>query len=111
MAVHGNITDNKLAHYQAWSKAWLALEPSTLPPDQCLDILTKQGPLWLQGQGTTDLESIDLMHVIISCFKAATKAQLVNLGGRIPPSRDEYNVLSENYDARVDCRCERIYTA
>lgn len=109
MAVHINVTGNKLAHYQAWSKAWLAMGPSTLPPDQCLAVLTKVGPLWLQEQGTTDNESMDLMHVVISCFKTATKAQLVNLGGSTPPTRDEYNVLSENYDARVDCKCEGIF--
>lgn len=48
------------------------------------------------------------MHVVTSCFKTATKAQLVQLGGKKPPSRDEYNVLSEN-DARIDCKCEGIF--
>ena len=109
MAIPEHVDDNKLAHYRAWSKAWLAVEPSTLPHDRCLAILAKQGPLWLQEQGTTDTESMDLMHVVISCFKTATKGQLVNLGGRTPPTRDEYNVLSENYDARVDCRCEGVF--
>jgi hypothetical protein len=109
MAVHKNVTGNKLAHYQAWSKAWLVVEPSSLSPDQCLTVLTKVGPLWLQEQGTTDNESMDLMHVVISCFKTATKARMVNLGGSTPPTRDEYNVLSENYDARVDCTCEGIF--
>ena len=111
MAIPGNFDDNKLAHYRAWSKAWLAVKPSTLPPDRCLAILAEQGPLWLQGQGTTDTESMDLMHVVISCFKTATRARLVNLGGRVPPTRDEYNVLSENYDARIDCKCEGIFPA
>lgn len=89
MAIYKNVDDNKFAHYRPCSKAWLAVEPSTLPPDRCLAILAKQGPLWLQEQGTTDTESMGLMHVVISCFKTATKGQLVNLGGRTPPTRDE----------------------
>lgn len=109
MAVKEDVIDNKLAHYRAWSRAWLDVGPSTLPTGQCMAIFAKLGPLWLQEQGTTDNESMDLMHVVISCFKAATKAQLVPLDGRKPPSRDEYNVLSENYDARVECKCDGIF--
>lgn len=65
MAIRELVNDNKLAHYRAWSKAWLAVESSTLPPDRCSAISAKQGPLWLKEQGTTDTESMELMHVVI----------------------------------------------
>ena len=65
MAIRELVDDNKFAHYRTWSKAWLAVESSTLPPDRSLAIFAKQGPLWLEEQGTTDTESMDLMHVVI----------------------------------------------
>jgi hypothetical protein len=103
-----NVTGGKLAHYRAWSKAWLDIEPSTLPAEQCLAIVISEGPLWIHGRGSTETESIDRLKRVVSCFKTATRAQLVHLGGKIPPSRDEYNVLSENYDARTDCTCSGV---
>jgi hypothetical protein len=103
MAGSDSSIDDKLAHYRAWSKAWLSVEPSLLSPDQCLAVLIQQGPKWLQVQRITESEAIEFMHMIIACFKTATKARLIPLGGQVLPSRDEYNVLSESYDARIDC--------
>jgi hypothetical protein len=108
MAASQSVTENKLAHYRAWSKAWVDIEPSTLPAEQCLAIVVNEGPIWLHGRGSTETGSIDRITILVSCFKAATRAQLVLLGGRIPPSRDEYNVLSESYDARTDCTCSGV---
>jgi hypothetical protein len=108
MTASQTVTESKLAHYRAWSKAWLDVEPSTLPAEQCLAIVLNEGPLWLHGRVATETKSIDRLTSVVSCFKAATRAQLVHLGGKIPPLRDEYNVLSENYDARTDCTCSGV---
>jgi hypothetical protein len=105
MTASPSVPESKLAHYRAWSKAWLDVELSTLPAEQCFAIVLIEGPLWLCGRGSTETESIDRLTTVVSCFKAATRAQLVLLGGKIPPSRNEYNVLSESYDARTDCTC------
>jgi hypothetical protein len=102
------MTESKLAHYRAWSKAWLEIEPSTLSAEQCLAIVVNDGPLLLYGRAGTETEPIDRLERVVSCFKTATRAQLVHLGGKIPPLRDEYNVLSENYDARTDCTCSGV---
>jgi hypothetical protein len=108
MTASQNVTGGKLAHYRAWSQAWLDVEPSTLPAEQCLAIVISEGPLWIHGRGSTKTESIDRLKRVVSCFKAATRAQLIHLGGKIPPTRNEYNVLSENYDARTDCACSGV---
>jgi hypothetical protein len=105
MTASESVTESKLTHYRAWTKAWLAIEPSTLQAEQCLAIVTNEGPLWLHRRDATRAESRNRLNLVVSCFKTATKAQLVPLGGRIPPSRDEYNVLSESYDAKTDCTC------
>jgi hypothetical protein len=108
MTTSQNVTESKLAHYRAWTKAWLDVEPSTLPAEQCLAIVLNEGRLCLHGREISETESIDRLTTVVSCFKTATKAQLVHLGGKIPPSRDEYNVLSENYDARTECTCAGV---
>jgi hypothetical protein len=73
-----------------------------------LAIVSNEGPLWLHESGATETGSIDRLTVVVACFKAATRAQLILLGGKIPPSRDEYNVLSESYDVRTDCTCSGV---
>jgi hypothetical protein len=108
MTTSQSLTESKVAHYHAWSKAWIDVEPSTLPAEQCLAILLDEAPQWLHGRGNTKTEPIDRLTTVVSCFKAATKAQLVLLGGKIPPSRNEYNVLSDNYDARTYCTCSGV---
>lgn len=109
MAISKSVTANKLAHYRAWVDAWLTVKPSELPAEQCLAVITSQGPQWLQMLDCTVPESVDFLHAIVSCFKTAAKARLIVLGGKVPPSSDEWNVLSESYDARVKCACSGLY--
>jgi hypothetical protein len=45
------------------------------------------------------------MRRIVACFKTAASARLIVLGGELPPTYDGCNVLSENYNAQVECGC------
>jgi hypothetical protein len=101
--------NNKLAHYQAWSDAWLRIEPSPLPLEECLAIIQEQGPQWLQGTDGTAESAKEQMEVVVACFKTAAKARAIKLGGEVPPSQDAWDVLSESYDARVPCDCAGLF--
>lgn len=109
MAISKSVTVNKLAHYQAWVEAWLNVESSKLPAEQCLDVIKNQGPQWLQRVDCTLAENVASLRMIVACFKTAAKARVVLLGGKVPPWGDEWNVLSESYDARVKCSCTGLY--
>jgi hypothetical protein len=109
MAPHSNATSSKLAHYHAWTETWRTAQPSELPPQDCLDIIEKEGTQWLSGTDATEPVSTRRMHKIITCFKTAAKARLICLGGDVPPTYDGCNVLSENYNAQVECGCSGLF--
>lgn len=102
-------TSSRLAHYQAWTNAWLATKPSDLPAEECLSIVEAEGISWIhQEEGLTNQDT-KWLHRFVACFKKAAKARIIRLGGSVPPSCDECDVLSENYDARVECGCSGLY--
>ena len=94
-------TTSKMGHYLAWIEAYRTASPSDLPAEDCLAFVKQEGPQWLSG--VDDAAIGNRLHDIASCFKVAAKARVVLLGGEVPPSCDACDVLSENYDARVDC--------
>jgi len=96
---------DKLAHYRAWTNAWDTVQPSNLPSQECLEIITKGAHLWLQESDGASPASTQHMQKIVACFKKAAKARLILLGGSVPPIYDGCNVLSENYNAKVECTC------
>lgn len=105
MTIPDNITNNKLPHYRAWIEAWRIADPSPLPAEECLSVIQKDGPQWLRERDVSTAASYSRMKEVVACFKAAAKARVVLLGGSVPPTCDETDVLSETYDARVDCSC------
>jgi len=108
MGSYSNITPDKLAHYHAWTEAWGTIQPSDLPPRECLNIITKEGPQWLHEANGASPNSLQYMQDVVACFKTAAKARLIHLGGNVPPTYDGCNVMSENYNARVDCNCSGL---
>ena len=109
MISHSNATSDKLAHYHAWTEAWLSTQPSGLPPHECLRVIENEGPQWLRGSNSITPASSEHMQKIVACFKTAAKARLILLGGDVPPTYDGCNVLSESYNAQVDCECSGLY--
>lgn len=101
---------NKLAHYRAWTEAWLTIKPSTtLSGEECLRFVIKEGPLLLEEPDVTATGCLERLYAVVACFKTAAKARVVLLGGKVPPSSDECDVLSESFDARVTCECSGLY--
>lgn len=94
-------TTSKMEHYLAWIEAYRTASPSDLPAEDCLAFVKEEGPQWLSR--ADDATIGNRLHDIASCFKVAAKARVILLGGKVPPSCDSRDVLSENYDARVDC--------
>lgn len=109
MGANRSINASKPAHYRAWNEAWLVVEPSKLPAEECSSIIAEEGPQWLLEPDVTAVEQIDRIHKIVACFKTAAKARLILLGGKVPPSCDECDVLSESYDTRVACDCSGLF--
>lgn len=105
MTVRGDKPPFRLPHYRAWLEAWRHTEPSQLPPRECLAFLVKEGPQWLQQVNPTMPAQPDLAQHLVACFKAASNARLILLGGKVAPSCDEVDVLSASYDPRVECDC------
>lgn len=105
------ISSSKLGHYRAWTEAWLTVQQSTLPADQCLRIISEEGPLLLGELDITAARCPERLSTLVACFKTAAKARVITLGGKVPPSSDECDVLSENFDARVHCACSGLYPA
>jgi hypothetical protein len=110
MILHdSNMTSNKMAHYHAWTEAWRSTQPTELPPQECLDIITEKGPQWLRDVNDAAPAHTDNMRRIIACFKTAAKAHLILLGGDVPPTYELCDVLSENYDPRTKCDCSGLF--
>jgi len=105
MISHSDRSFDKLAHYRAWTKGWSIVPPSKLPAEECLDFIIKQGPQWLHGTESGGLALSDHMHQVIACFKTAANAHLILLGGKVPPTYSGCDVMSEDYDARIECNC------
>ncbi|KAM0721301.1 hypothetical protein Q7P37_003589 [Cladosporium fusiforme] len=109
MAIRNDIPPNKLSHYKAWTEAWLSVQPLKLPPAECYQYIIKEGTKWLHEDLAGTVELAERAQTIVACFKTAAKARLIILGGKVPPSCDEYDVLSESYDARVKCDCPGLF--
>jgi hypothetical protein len=105
MVSRTNDNADRLSHYNAWTKAWLVIQPSKLPAEECLNFITKEGPQWLRETDGVRPASADHMQTIIACFKTAANAHLVILGGKVPPAYRGCDVMSEDYDARTECDC------
>lgn len=103
------VSSSKLAHYRAWTDAWLTVEPSKLPVEKCLKIIRTDGAQFIQEVNITTPETVKRMNNTVACFKTAAKARAVLLGGKTTPSCDECDVLSGNYDARVGCNCSGLF--
>lgn len=98
----------KLPAYHAWIESWLSTDPIIQPPDECLKVILNDAPQWLHQQKTSRMDDPRLRN-IIACFKTASIAKLIPLGGSIPPSSNEWDVLSQSYDPRSSCDCNGLY--
>lgn len=106
--VFQDLGHGKLPAYHSWVETWLSTEPVSQPPDECLKVILDDGPRWLQQHETTSVDGPRLRN-IIACFKTASLAKLIPLGRSVPPSSDEWDVLSQNYDPRSTCDCKGLY--
>ncbi|KAJ5157453.1 uncharacterized protein N7482_008553 [Penicillium canariense] len=101
--------DGKLQAYHAWVDIWLTTKPSVQSHDECFKVVTKDAPQWLTEHQPNNSVDYERLTNIIACYKTAALAKLIPLGGRVPPSSVEWDVLSESYDPRVECSCDGLY--
>lgn len=104
-----NLQPATISLYHIWIDLWLSSEPAAEPYDECLKVTKEIAPQWLQNQLSTTTIDKEALQTIVACYKKAALARLIPLGGRVPPSSAEWDVLSGSYDPRVSCSCRGIY--
>lgn len=98
----------RLQIYLAWVDTWLHIsinvnQNEEVPPLSLDDIAL----LFQDSKIETLLDPARLRHVVKS-FRQRFNQGEITLGGELPPSCSETNLISEKYDPRVDCMCDGI---
>ncbi|KAF9890176.1 hypothetical protein FE257_006337 [Aspergillus nanangensis] len=97
----------RLKVYLAWVNTWLHISEtqskSCRPP---LDI--KHMSVLLQDSNVDRLLDPTLLHDVVTSFQRRFRNGEITLGGILPPSCEETDLLSEHYDPRVECNCDGI---
>ncbi|OJJ81391.1 uncharacterized protein ASPGLDRAFT_68701 [Aspergillus glaucus CBS 516.65] len=98
----------RLTAYLAWINAWVST-----PWDHKHDA----EPVMSVGEMAGFFRDENLLHLlhgdnlkkIITSFRHRVDAKEILLGGTVPPSCDETNILTHRYDPRTDCTCDGVY--
>ncbi|KFZ17445.1 hypothetical protein V502_04599 [Pseudogymnoascus sp. VKM F-4520 (FW-2644)] len=98
----------RLNAYLAWVNSWLST-----PLDEPYDVesVMSIGDMasHFQDENLLHLLNGDKLKRIITSFRHRVNAKEILLGGSIPPSCDETNILTHRYDPRTDCSCNGLY--
>ncbi|KAF7588996.1 hypothetical protein BBP40_004927 [Aspergillus hancockii] len=108
MPTLSSLQSPRLKFYLAWVHTWLhaSFNEDQSNVDSLLDIDTIC--VLLQGPNLGQLLDPILLLEVVTTFWQKFRNGELTLGGMCPPSCEEINVLSEQYDPRVDCSCEGI---
>ncbi|KAJ5899605.1 hypothetical protein N7495_004349 [Penicillium taxi] len=102
------IDNTRLSVYLKWVDSWLlpfdndlTSNDDILPFDEIITMFRDENIHKLLDQHTLDQA--------VTSFKRKLQTKDIILGGSVPPSCDETNVLSQNYDPRTNCNCTGLY--
>ncbi|KAM5454301.1 hypothetical protein MaudCBS49596_002318 [Microsporum audouinii] len=105
---HGS-SNFRLDAYLAWINAWLSTS-SDGAGDGTGDILSiGEMSACFKEDNLIQLMDTGKLKQIIRSFRHRADAKEILLGGTVPPSCDETNILTQRYDPRVYCDCDGIY--
>ena len=109
MAVLSPAPTSCLQIYLAWMHTWLhhsaSGEHSVTPPSFRLDTISS---LSQDPETLSRLQDSTVLFDAVASFQQKFRKGDITLGTALPPSCPETNMLSENYDPRVDCTCDGI---
>ncbi|KAE8354363.1 hypothetical protein BDV28DRAFT_156282 [Aspergillus coremiiformis] len=108
MPVSTSPQSTRLAVYLAWVHEWLhpssSNDPQKVLPALEIDTISTL----FQDANLDRLLDPTLLNHVITSFQQRFQAGEIPLSGTRPPSCAETNLLSEQYDPRVDCACDGI---
>ncbi|KAG6811927.1 hypothetical protein H0H92_005258 [Tricholoma furcatifolium] len=100
-------TSLRLKIYQAWVDTWLSTTDSPTI-EASFPSLEELVPLFRE-ENLIQLQSGSQLKQTVILFKHLVRTNQLTLGGKIPPSCDETNVVSGRYDPRTNCSCSGLY--
>ncbi|KAB8267872.1 hypothetical protein BDV30DRAFT_246221 [Aspergillus minisclerotigenes] len=108
MSTSSSVTSARLKVYQGWVQTWLRTSFSKdflkeLPPFD-IDTIAHL----LRDSNLDLLLDLNLLLQVVVSFQQRFKNGQITLGGTLPPSSEETNLLSERYDPRVQCACSGV---
>ncbi|KAJ5612759.1 hypothetical protein N7510_005953 [Penicillium lagena] len=100
----------RLSVYRKWVDMWLSIPfvnhvDSTAPPRFNAEDIA----FLFSNENIHQLQDDKLLHQIVRGVRLQILARRVVLGGKIPPSCEETDILSQHYDSRTDCTCTGLY--
>ncbi|KAE8374821.1 hypothetical protein BDV26DRAFT_300007 [Aspergillus bertholletiae] len=94
--------------YLAWIDAWLSTPRNDAHHEDSFMSISEMAAFFDEGSLLQMLDSHILGQIIIS-FRHQVDSKKVLLGGKVPPSCDETNILTHRYDPRNSCTCSGVY--
>ncbi|KFY13926.1 hypothetical protein V492_02971 [Pseudogymnoascus sp. VKM F-4246] len=105
MSVGGSL---RLNAYLAWINSWLSIPPRDPSDVQSVMSIVEMASLF-QDENLRQLLNGDKLKQVITSFRYRANSNEILLGGSVPPSCDETNILTHRYDPRTDCSCNGFY--
>ncbi|RHZ57373.1 hypothetical protein CDV55_104136 [Aspergillus turcosus] len=94
--------------YLAWINAWLSNPRSDTCDEDFVMSLGEMTSFFHEKNLLQLLDSQTLRQIVIS-FRRNVDSKKVLLGGKVPPSCDETNIITHRYDPRSNCTCSGLY--
>ncbi|EAW13694.1 uncharacterized protein ACLA_044140 [Aspergillus clavatus NRRL 1] len=101
------LSDLRLHIYHAWVGIWLSSKNETAlpPPKWTVEELGQFFHDWKLH----NLLDIELLKSIVQSFQSHVASGNITLGGDVPPSCAETNILSQAYNPQTECSCNGLY--
>jgi hypothetical protein len=90
-----------LEAYLDWVKAWQSAD-SSATSNASINLEDVAGKII---HGTNDPR---LLADVVAIFQERAKLRTINIGGKVPPSCDDTDLLSDKFDPRVECNCDGL---
>lgn len=96
----------EVSAYLAWINCWLTTPSAGMRNYD--DFLTVEEMTRAFKDKTRFLQTDKLRHIVVS-FRHRLAAKELLLGGKVPPTCDETNIVLHRYDPRTGCECSGLY--
>lgn len=95
--------------YIAWVDAWVSTSTEPRSETVCENIAIEDLAPLFRDENLSELLTGNRVKQVVHAFKRKIMTGQVTLSGKLPPSCEEINILSESYDPRTDCHCNGLH--